>query len=434
MEGTQLIDNYSETIKQIIVHSQDYGFIEDFICCDELVADWKKHKAKFIEAFHGETRICARKKIKVTLSDKEKQDKFKEFLNGMKSNCAIDKTFEDFLSRNETGFFNNTVVEPFPERNISKGTKLLKSFKKFIAEPEILRYVQDVASRFIQDDKIEGYLWLSVDPIDFLTISENNANWRSCHAIDGDYRMGNLSYMVDDTTIIAYIADEKEAPLTCLPEGMTWNSKKWRMLIHLNDFVAYFNKHYPFYSSYLRDETLELLNFTMGREFSFLYPDLTFNYKGGLYMMYGDRIFNLRDIIDTKDYCGYCDLTEGTCPPMVAVEAWPVPSNYYDITNLTDAYDFVKEHFGIKIGNPVKCLIKGCSCNVTRQDKFLCDSCLGYYDLDEDVFLRCTECGRHIYQGETFYYYADGAYPVCAQCWKTIQKEDKLTEEDTYGS
>ena len=28
---------------------------------------------------------------------------------------------------------------------------------------------------------------------DYLSLSENAFNWRSCHALDGEYRAGNLS-------------------------------------------------------------------------------------------------------------------------------------------------------------------------------------------------------------------------------------------------
>ena len=42
---------------------------------------------------------------------------------------------------------------------------------------------------------MEGYLYLSIHPLDYLSISETNHGWRSCHALDGEYRNGNLSYL-----------------------------------------------------------------------------------------------------------------------------------------------------------------------------------------------------------------------------------------------
>lgn len=95
---------------------------------------------------------------------------------------------------NKGGFFDNRVLLPYPSFNIPLGSKLSKSFKRFINSQEIVRWAQDTASRYMQENKIEGYLYLSIHPLDFLTISENNENWWSCQSLDGDYRSGNLSY------------------------------------------------------------------------------------------------------------------------------------------------------------------------------------------------------------------------------------------------
>jgi hypothetical protein len=60
----------------------------------------------------------------------------------------------------------------------------------------------------LQQNKITGRLCFSVHPLDFLSMSENNCGWRSCQALDGDFRAAALAYMIDSSTVVAYIEEE----------------------------------------------------------------------------------------------------------------------------------------------------------------------------------------------------------------------------------
>ena len=83
---------------------------------------------------------------------------------------------------------------------------------------------------------MSGDFCISIHPLDFLTSSVNTYNWRSCHALDGEYRAGNLSYMVDKSTIICYLKGANNAKLPMFPDDVPWNSKKWRVLIYVSDY------------------------------------------------------------------------------------------------------------------------------------------------------------------------------------------------------
>lgn len=126
----------------------------------------------------------------------------------------------DFIDKQSDGFFSNITVEDFTTnsgKTIKKGTKLVKSFKYFIPESRRLEDIQNEASRIIQEDKIEGTFCLSVHPLDFLSSSETTYNWRSCHSLDGDYRAGNLSYIMDKSTIVCYLKGDKNEKLPRFP-------------------------------------------------------------------------------------------------------------------------------------------------------------------------------------------------------------------------
>jgi hypothetical protein len=127
---------------------------------------------------------------------------------------------------------------------------LVKAFKFFEDNKDILYHLQSEASRIIQEDKIEGTLCFSVHPLDYLSVSCNTYNWRSCHALDGEYRAGNLSYMVDKCTMVVYLKGADNVNIPLFPDDVPWNSKKWRVLWYVADEMEYMfaGKQYPFES------------------------------------------------------------------------------------------------------------------------------------------------------------------------------------------
>lgn len=58
-------------------------------------------------------------------------------------------------------------------------------------------------SRFMQAVKAGETCCISINPVDIL-LSSSHAGFHSCHSLDGSYRAGVLSNMVEKTTIVAY--------------------------------------------------------------------------------------------------------------------------------------------------------------------------------------------------------------------------------------
>lgn len=381
--------------------------------------DWWLSKQNFINVFGGPI-VRMPEKITITLTEESKSRKFDNMVDSLSKVVDIDNTadngvtFEDFLLENEAGFFENRVVHPYPEIKINKNMKLLKCFKYFLPSFTVTRTAQDLASRFIQDTKIEGYLYFSVHPIDFLLMSENNSSWRSCHSLDGDYRSGNLSYMMDHTTFVAYLAGEEPEPFLCLPDGKKWLNKKWRMLVHTDNFenVVYYNRQYPFDSDILEGKVNEFIN-TFCDKNKFRIPNhngfstiringwseaLKLDYN---YLLGGeDCIYDTRDIIDESDFLGYCDLIHSPFyNPVTSIKK----ENEYDklletsLPNKKKLWDEkFKQIYSIKVGEKVPCVRCG-KHYIKRNDSFLCDECIATEDADEDYFLVCETCGSRIY-------------------------------------
>lgn len=420
-------DLIKREFESILSYSQAYPFEID---SEQTLRAWLDAKQPIIDLFGGLTYWRSERPIKVKLSDELRRRRFDEFLDECVDNDLIqDDEFYFFLKDNREGFFENKVVKDFPERNIHKGSKLLKSFKHFISDREITRWIQDTASTYIQQDKIEGYLYLSVDPRDFLTLSENDSKWTSCHSLDGDYRAGNLSYMVDKTTIIAYIASGNKEHFKCMPGFMKWFDKKWRMLVHINkDGVIYYNKQYPFQHEVLLDITDRAVvdKFFPKQKNSFTGPmDIGFREiimptgETELLdrnMMYaGSKIYDAKDVINLRNCLGYHDLIKSrNYTPIVSV----LNSLYqkyrdemFDETSLED--DAFHRAFDITIGDKVPCPCCGEE-YLQRDNSFLCDMCIAENDADEDFYCFCSGCGRHIYDDDEYVVIGDEIY--CESC------------------
>lgn len=437
MIGAYDLTNIKNDIESILIHSQDYPFELD---ATNLVNQWYEAKKLFINLFGGKTIIRSPLPIKVKLSDGQRARRFSDFISILSDNEILTEELETFLWVNKDGFFDNKVILPFPSKHISAGTKLSKSFKHFFPDDNTIRWIQDTASRFIQENKIEGYLYLSVDPRDFLTLSENNEDWWSCHSLDGDYRAGNINYMVDETTIIAYLANERQEHLRVLPDDMTWNSKKWRMLIHTDKKnCIYYNRQYPYESDNLLTEVHSMLVPKLSENFTPPLQDCGFRAvecksKSGRLMAHnqlhcGHRVYDSADIIDTNDYLGYSDLiTSMTYTPIVALNARK-RFQYFSCfkTKEEDEREF-KGMFKIKIGKRAICPDCG-EGYLERENSFLCPDCIAIRDADEDFYLSCRLCGRKFYSEDEIYWAEDEdsgeKVPQCKACYNAILESEK---------
>lgn len=182
-----------------------------------------------------------------------KRENFIEFHERMREHYELYELADFIWSQGVDAFYNNTTVYNYgfakdPNKIIPKGMRLVKAFKYFIEDLDLRSTIQDEASRLIQNGKVCGTLCVSIHPLDFLSLSENTSNWRSCHALDGEYRAGNLSYMTDSTTVICYLKSNDLVQLPHFPKGMMWNNKKWRCLFYVNSaFTNVFaSRPYPF--------------------------------------------------------------------------------------------------------------------------------------------------------------------------------------------
>lgn len=165
-----------------------------------------------------------------TLEDNRKYDLALYFL----SRLDVEEIASNTLNCNRNMFDTEFKV----------GMKVSRILGKLVNK-EYAHELQTQYSMFLQKLKAKGKAVISIDPIDYLTMSENKTGWRSCHALDGEYRAGTLAYMIDPCTTITYVKTSEDIlhADTCLP----YSNKTWRQiaLVATDNSYAVQGRQYP---------------------------------------------------------------------------------------------------------------------------------------------------------------------------------------------
>lgn len=432
------LNEIKEQVKKVIAHSQ--GLNIDLLNIDNLMKDWEENKCRFYSRLPGNKLIYQTPNIiTMPISNEDKEAALDNFIDDIRWHYSLELVeLREFIEYNRNDFYNNSLSKDYPVKDgvvIPKGMKIIKAFKYFVKDKNTLTELQDKASMLIQNTKISGYFCISVHPLDYLSLSENTHNWRSCHALDGEYRAGNLSYMADNCTIVCYIKSEHNAVLPRFPDDVPWTDKKWRMLLHVShdDTLLISGRHYPYESKGLQDFALELYETFFSQGYSFT---KWCHEKYDRYELNGKCLFtetrmlptgyvmtpDIKVIVDPKHPLHYNDPLHSTVYDYWFSIAYGKPYWYDD--KGVPRENVITPRTGlntkVNIGHDVKCCVCGKNdCVLT--DTMLCIDCELKYGTEEtEDFTFCKDCGRRIYIPEAISLDDDDGY-VCHDCGDDYQ-------------
>ena len=411
---------------------------------DELFTRWRVAKSAIRNRLFKDKLIYETKEVSFELEENAKKERLQSFADWVyeihDGDCDALTEFLDNLSTQE--FYNNRLNEEYEDRvrgvKVPKGIKIIKAFKYFVSadSPNLLHDLQSRASEIIQENKVSGILCFSIHPLDFLSSSENQYHWRSCHSLDGEFRTGNLSYMCDNHTIMCYLKSKTDVKLPNFPSDVLWNNKKWRCLLFLNDFCnpscIFAGRQYPFFSSgglnVVREELIKLLNqmSPYSRLWSNWYNDTirTYDFPDQNRTIFAQEFYPISQYLigaeeliqDAEDSMHYNDLLYSSCY-----------KPYYMFRN---AY-IPKPEF--KIGSAVRCL--RCEQNfIITKDTMMCPECeLQYGNSESEDYTHCDNCGGRCLESDTYWVDNDQVCPncakndtfVCAECHERHYNSDK---------
>lgn len=166
------------------------------------------------------------------------------------------QTFTTYMN-----YFRNTPKSVMPDDYqaaekaplLKAGTKMSRAFNKVCTfygvdklHPETIdgkivypynRVFAEYAD-MVSDLKRKMQFVISLNPLDYLTMS-NGVNWKSCHRIsDGCYKAGTISYMLDTTSIITFVVKEINDNIHKIP-------KVYRQMYHYKDNLFVQSRLYP---------------------------------------------------------------------------------------------------------------------------------------------------------------------------------------------
>jgi hypothetical protein len=260
----------------------------------------------------------------------------------------------------------------------------LKGFEEFRLEHSLL----------VNQKNLYGTLCLSIHPLDYMTMSDNDEGWDSCMSWTdvGDYRSGTIEMMTSKCVVVAYLKnDERDyCPKELRNCDWSWNSKRWRELYVVTEDVITNVRPYPFVNEDLTKIALNTLRDLAKKnlgwnsytnkvaELPHRDEDLRFAFETG--NMYND--------FDNDDFVNYGfwnpNLPNGT--------HW----TYYS--------------------GPLVCMYCGNQPDYMENNNLICDDC--------DNRVMCWNCGdRH--PAELMTYTEDGEY-LCCNCTGFINFNDGL--------
>lgn len=311
-------------------------------------------------------------------------------------------------------YTGRTVEIPIPngkKLKINQGSRAVKMLGKLVeafgfdkAEFENYRISH---SQILNQKKLKGTLCLSIHPLDYITMSDNDSGWESCMSWEnqGCYRQGTVEMLNSDCVVVAYLEAERPMKLT---RELSWNNKKWRELYIVTPDVVTNVKGYPYCNSNLTTEVLnwlrELIQKSGLEQFS--------EYDNKIYHHGGDEEFDdlLREREITLRFQTGLMYNDFGHPYQYCLVRSSLPN---------------QSHREINYSGASECMLCGELdpefVNNSEAMNLVCQSC--------DNVMVCACCGESLY-GNDYVYINDE--PICISCSEDYYVYDAVNEETIH--
>lgn len=149
--------------------------------------------------------------------------------------------------------YNNRVPYSFEYKDksgkvikVPEGAKVMKVLQKIAKQFDLPEFedFRNRISRITEVRTTDIEITLSIHPLDYMTMSDNNNGWESCMnwtCGPGAYRAGTVEMMNSDCVVMAYTSTKDYD----VNDIITWNSKSWRTLAIVNPYIITTVKDYP---------------------------------------------------------------------------------------------------------------------------------------------------------------------------------------------
>lgn len=435
----QMIDKITETEKNMFMrYLESYAYSggdcgEIKATFEHLLRFWNENKGRYLGRIFGD-QLILQKELSYERSRAELEDQLDEkFYSYSARNSAPGRFYQDYIewrsqfydrdSNNREVYYaldalmstdaliNNrydgeTVSFMGPngkEIKIPHGCRATRMIGK-IAEAYGIKGFEDfrIAHSMVLNQKmLKGNLCISIHPLDYVTMSDNECDWSSCMSWkeDGYYRQGTVEMMNSPMVVVAYLT---AADNMYMPGNNSWNNKKWRELYIVNDEIITNIKAYPYCNEELTKIVIKWLKeLVTASDLGWKYDENPTAWRHDE-QEYVERFKEKSIRIYPETEFMYNDF-EANC------QQWS-----YIAEELSGGTHY------INYSGQCECMACGAATgNFDGEGRVVCEDC--------EEITYCDDCGDRIYGGDDTYY-VDGQ-TICESCYDNHTFEDMLTGE-----
>lgn len=409
----KIINTKKEEYKQILENLKvymNYYYEDEFEIINEALKKdlnkWNINKRKIYELMGNKTKV--KFPIEETLYDYEKFyteltyimylafestllefSKLKTF--SKKDRYLYSMIYEQYKNLLKQGYISIGENEFGIQKANYKFSKIIKLFDVKLKKQET-----EIINRFslIKNNCTlkGGNIVISIDPIDYLSISDNGYGWRSCHSPESTYFFGNLFYMVDKMTAVIYLEGHKEYDIGEVfgQNILKLSNKRLRRLFYFDtEYKSVFlSKIYPNFNEQFDNLSIDLINNLIGGQSEIINKKTYENIEEFSNKFYNASFFLTHDVIVNQNDLNCCN---DIC-------------NHYANNNFAYLYEHIT-------------LLN----NDSRLDFYdnpiiTCPSCNKEVNLTDGDLDNCLVCG----------------FSECVECGEVRRNNDSIIEE--YGT
>lgn len=157
---------------------------------------------------------------------------------------------------------------------LKTGTKTFRALRPIFEALGIMDKFEELRIEHskIFNEKVKTTIYLSIHPLDFMTMSDNENCWSSCMSWldEGCYRQGTIEMLNSPYVVVAYTKSSKD-----IMDGF-WNNKSWRELYIVDPSCIINVKGYPnIFASYSK-AVVEWLKELMEEKYNINYTPTDF--------------------------------------------------------------------------------------------------------------------------------------------------------------
>ena len=333
---------------------------------------------------------------------------FKDFLRHTENITDLDRwdlrdmiESPDIIKNKLSSDISYTDPNNHKVRKFCKGMKLMRALKELNEKFEIMPTkafdeFRNFISCYTQDKTHKGTFYLSIHPLDYMTMSDNENDWSSCMSWknEGDYRIGTVEMMNSPCVVVGYLANENDPYHIgdCyIKDDNYWNNKTWRCLYVITEEAITSVKDYPYFSPGLTQVGLSKLKELAEANLGWYYEDDYTSTKYGFF-----------DIPET-DKCISYETDE-----MYNDFGSTIHYSYFskEIKNLLKPNRYTY----INYSGPTSCCQCGQVFHVEDHSALCCWNCR--------PGRCCDECGCALYNDNDEYWVGDCCY--CESCYNDV--------------